>query len=62
MNNRGVLAEAHLFDFQDDIYGQRIEISLQGYVRPEMKFEGIEALKQQIANDAATARDMLASK
>ena len=62
VNNRGVLAEAHLFDFQDDIYGQRIEISLQGYVRPEMKFEGIEALKQQIANDAATARDMLASK
>lgn len=62
VNDRGVLAEAHLFDFHDDIYGQRIEISLQGYVRPEMKFEGIDALKQQIANDAATARDMLASK
>ena len=62
VNDRGVLAEAHLFDFQDDIYGQRIEISLQGYVRAEMKFEGIDALKQQIQDDATRAREILASR
>ena len=60
VNDRGVLAEAHLFDFQDDIYGQRIEIALKGYVRAEMKFEGLEALRAQIAKDTETAKQMLA--
>ena len=60
VNNRGVLAEAHLFDFQGDIYGQRIEIALKGYVRAEMKFEGLDALRAQIAKDTETAKQMLA--
>ncbi|MGC6516703.1 MAG: bifunctional riboflavin kinase/FAD synthetase [Candidatus Puniceispirillaceae bacterium] len=61
VNDRGVLAEAHLFDFSDDIYGQRIEITLQGYVRSEMKFTGIDALKEQISKDTQTAKMILAS-
>ena len=60
VNDRGVLAEAHLFDFQDDIYGQRIEIALQGYVRAEMKFENLDALRAQILKDTQTAKDLLA--
>lgn len=60
VNNRGVLAEAHLFDFNADIYGQRLEIALKGFVRPERKFEGLDALKAQIADDAATAKTLLA--
>ena len=60
VNDRGVLAEAHLFDFQDDIYGQRIEIALQGYVRAEMKFENLDALRAQIQKDTQTAKDLLA--
>ena len=60
VNDRGVLAEAHLFDFADDIYGKRLEIALQGYVRAEMKFQGLEALTNQIQNDVKTASDMLA--
>ena len=60
VNDRGVLCEAHLFDFQDDIYGQRVEIALQGYVRAEMKFDGLDALKAQIAKDTKTAKDILA--
>lgn len=62
VNDRGVLAEAHLFDFQDDIYGQRIEIALKGYVRSEMKFEGLDALRAQIAKDTETAKQILAQK
>ena len=61
VNDRGVLAEAHLFDFHEDIYGQRIEIALKGYVRAEMKFEGLEALKAQIRKDSTSAKDMLAA-
>ena len=61
VNDRGVLAEAHLFDFDQDIYGKRLEIALKGYVRAEMKFEGLEALKRQIRQDAETAKQMLAS-
>ena len=61
VNDRGVLAEVHLFDFQDDIYGQRIEIALKGYVRAEMKFENLDALKAQIGKDSKRARDILAS-
>ena len=60
VNDRGLLCEAHLFDFQDDIYGQRVEIALQGYVRAEMKFDGLDALKAQIAKDTKTAKDILA--
>ena len=60
VNNRGVLAEAHLFDFNDDIYGQRIEIALKGYVRAEMKFENLAALKDQIGKDTQTAKEILA--
>lgn len=61
VNDRGVLAEAHLFDFHEDIYGKRLEIALKGYVRPEMKFEGLDALKSQIRKDVDSAKQLLAS-
>jgi len=52
--------EVHLFDFQRDLYGQTIEVALHHFVRGERKFDGIDALKAQIAEDADTARRMLA--
>lgn len=58
VNDRGVLAEAHLFDFQDDIYGQRLTIALIDYIRAEQKFPSLEALKQQIESDCHTARQI----
>ena len=61
VNDRGILAEAHLFDFNADIYGKRLEIALKGYVRAEMKFEGLDALKEQIAADCETAKQIIAS-
>lgn len=45
--------EAHILHFNRDIYGKRIKIALIEYLRPEQKFESLEALKQQIARDIA---------
>ena len=54
------LLEVWLFDFDEDIYGQTIETELVAFLRPEMSFDGLEALKVQINQDAAAARAILA--
>ncbi len=46
--------ETHFLDFAEDIYGKHIEIELLSFIRPEMKFESAEALKNQIHQDIAT--------
>lgn len=51
--------EAHLFDFEGDLYGQDIAVSLHAMLRAEQKFSGLDALKAQIARDAAEARRLL---
>lgn len=51
--------EAHLFDFSGDLYGQDITVALHGFLRAERKFESFEALRAQIAEDAAAARALL---
>jgi riboflavin kinase/FMN adenylyltransferase len=48
--------EVNIFDFDGDIYGTEITVALIAYIRPEIKFSGIDALKAQIAADAAEAR------
>jgi len=50
------ILEAHLFDFAEDIYGSVLNVALHSFIRPERKFDGIDALKSQIAQDAAAAR------
>ena len=52
--------EVNLFDFTGDLYGTEITVALHAYIRPEVKFSGIDALKSQIAADAAEARRLLA--
>jgi riboflavin kinase / FMN adenylyltransferase len=52
--------EAHLFDTEVDLYGRHLRVALVDFIRPERKFAGIEALKAQIAEDAARARTILA--
>ena len=52
--------EVHLFDFAGDIYGLHMAVDIVGFIRPEQKFDGLEALKAQIAADSDTARAMLA--
>jgi riboflavin kinase / FMN adenylyltransferase len=51
--------EVHLFDFSDDLYGQTLRVALVDFIRPEMKFAGLDALKAQIAADGAAARQIL---
>jgi riboflavin kinase/FMN adenylyltransferase len=53
------LLEAVLFDFDGDLYGRTIEVALRHYLRPEMKFDGLDALKTQMDADAAKARRLL---
>lgn len=53
--------EVHLFDFDDDIYGQRMSVEFHHKVRDEQKFESIDTLKEQIAKDAQAARKVLIS-
>lgn len=45
------LFETHIFDFNQEIYGKKIEVELLDFIRPEMKFDNIEMLKEQIAKD-----------
>src|SRR5439155_1395647 len=53
--------EAHLFDTDTDLYGRHLRVSLVEFIRPEKKFAGLDALKAQIAADAAKARAILAA-
>jgi len=51
--------EVHLFDFAGDLYGQVLQVQLVDFIRPEMKFAGLDALKAQIAADGALVRKTL---
>jgi riboflavin kinase/FMN adenylyltransferase len=51
-----VRAELHLLDFDEDIYGQEIEVIFKHKLRDEQKFPSLEALKTQIKADVAEAR------
>ena len=53
------LLEAVLFGFEGDLYGRTIEVALHAFLRPEMKFDGLEALKAQMDKDAEEARRLL---
>ena len=53
--------EAHLFDFSGDLYGRTLAVELLSFIRPERKFENLDALKAQIAQDSARARGILAA-
>ena len=55
-DKKDVLLEVHVFDFSGDLYGQPIVVAFTHFLRPEMKFPGLEALKAQIARDCQAAR------
>lgn len=54
------LLEAHLFDFDGDLYGQKIEVALHAYIREEKRFDGMEPLIANMREDEARARHLLA--
>jgi len=51
--------EVHLFGFAGDLYGQELSVEFLTKLRGEMRFESLEALKAQLAQDAETARRLL---
>ena len=51
--------EANIFDFEGDLYGQEIGVSLHSFLRAEQKFPSFDALRQQILTDAANAATLL---
>jgi riboflavin kinase / FMN adenylyltransferase len=50
--------EIHLFDFDRDIYGYDVEVRFLKFLRPEKKFENLDALVQQIRHDVEHARQL----
>lgn len=56
-NSGAPAVEAYLLDFDADIYGRELRLDFVDRLRGEQKFEGIDALKAQIARDAAAARE-----
>jgi riboflavin kinase/FMN adenylyltransferase len=53
------MVEAHLLDVAPDLYGRRLTLAFLDRVRAERRFESVEALRSQIADDVATARRVL---
>jgi riboflavin kinase/FMN adenylyltransferase len=53
------LLETYLFDFSGDLYGRTIEVALHHYLRPERKFDSLDALTKQMRADEAEARRLL---
>ena len=53
--------ESHFFDFEGDLYGANLRVSLLHFIRPEQKFDSLDALKAQISMDSDQAREMLGS-
>ncbi len=59
---RDPLLETFIFDFNREIYGQRVEVQLIAYQRPELKFPSLDAMIEQMHLDAAEARETLAAR
>ena len=53
------LLEPYFFDFAEDIYGQEIEVAFHHFIRPEAKFDSLDALKVQMERDCDEARRLL---
>ena len=54
------LLEPHFFDFAGDLYGQEIDVAFHAFIRPEAKYDGMDALMAQIARDCEQAKALLA--
>lgn len=59
---RPVGVETYIFDFDQDIYGRPVRVNLLEFIRPEQRFESVEALKQQIRADEAVVRSQTTGK
>jgi riboflavin kinase/FMN adenylyltransferase len=51
--------EIYIFDFNQDIYNQIISVEVKDFIRPNQRFDSIEELKHQIAQDCLVIQDLL---
>ena len=56
------LLEPYFFDFAEDLYGQEIEVAFHHFLRPEAKFDDLEALAAQMEADCDEARKLLSAR
>lgn len=59
-DNGAPLLETFVFDFSGDLYGETCQVSFFSFLRPELKFDGLDALVSQMKQDEAEARALLA--
>lgn len=60
VNGSGCLLEVHLLGYDGDLYGQRVDVHFQQFLRAEVRFESMSALRAQMLADIEQARAMLA--
>ena len=60
-DNGAPLLEIFLFDFNDDLYGETLDVAFIGFIREELKFDGADALVRQMNDDSRKARVELAA-
>ena len=58
VNGKGVIAETNIFDFSDDLYGKQVRVEFIHFMRPERRFESIDALSAQVHEDIETAKKL----
>lgn len=56
------VAEAHLLDFEGDLYGKTISITLDKFIRAEVAFSSLEQLRDQIEKDKQTAIEIIKNR
>lgn len=61
-DKKDLLLEVHLFDMDVDLYQKHLRVALIEHLRPEQKFEGLEAVKAQIGRDCEKARGILEAR
>ncbi|TKW74697.1 MAG: bifunctional riboflavin kinase/FAD synthetase, partial [Bradyrhizobium icense] len=60
-DNGAPLLEVFLFDFKGDLYGAELDVAFISFIRPELKFDNVEALVKRMKEDSARARTDLAA-
>jgi len=54
-----VTVEAHILDFDQDIYGESVELEVHKFLRPIQKFENLEEVQKQVGKDIEEAKKYL---
>ena len=57
-----VLVEVHVFDYEGDTYGEKIQVQFLKHIRDEQKFSGVDALKMQMQKDIEVAKNLVYKK